>query len=185
MRDEESPPLTTAVYLISGIPGAGKTTVARALAKQLPRAAHIEGDAIQNLIVSGGLHPQEEPRAEAQRQLCLRTRNVSLLADSFFEHGVTPVVDDVVAYEDRLQQYKTCIRSRPLVMVVLAPPLEICLARDSARVEKHVGHIWGHLDAVMRRELVDVGLWLDSSGLTPKQTVDSILKRAQEGVIAG
>lgn len=36
----------------------------------------------------------------------------------------------------------------------------------------------------MRREPVGVGLWLDSSGLTPKQTVDVILERALEGVIA-
>ncbi|MBA2463263.1 MAG: AAA family ATPase [Actinobacteria bacterium] len=42
------------VVLISGVPGAGKTTVARLLAQRLPLAAHIEADEIQNLIVSGG-----------------------------------------------------------------------------------------------------------------------------------
>ena len=38
------------VFLISGIPGAGKTTVARLLASQFPLGAHIEADEIQNLI---------------------------------------------------------------------------------------------------------------------------------------
>ena len=59
------------VYLVGGPVGAGKTTVARRLAERLSFAAHIETDRIQDLIVSGGLHHQEEPKEEAERQLSL------------------------------------------------------------------------------------------------------------------
>jgi predicted kinase len=52
-------------FLITGIPGAGKTTVARLLAGQLERAAHIEADRLQEWIVSGGLCPDQEPRRGA------------------------------------------------------------------------------------------------------------------------
>ena len=41
------------IWIICGNSCAGKTTTARLLAQRLPRAAHIEGDEMQRLIVSG------------------------------------------------------------------------------------------------------------------------------------
>ena len=60
--------------LVTGIPGSGKTTVARTLARRLTRAAHIEVDVLQAMIVAGGLWPDQSPREEAMRQLALRAR---------------------------------------------------------------------------------------------------------------
>jgi adenylate kinase family enzyme len=169
--------------LLTGIPGAGKTTVARLVAKQFPLGAHIEADEIQNLIVSGGLHPQEEPREEALRQLRLRTRNVSLLADTFARAHIVPVIDDTVVERQRLENYLADLQTRPLRLVLLSPPLEIALARDKERVYKNVGHIWSHLDAVMREEMVGLGLWLDTSAQTPRQTMATIIAQLPETVV--
>jgi cytidylate kinase len=171
------------VIVISGPPGAGKTTVARRLAQRLPLAAHIEGDAIQNLIVSGGLHPQQEPRDEAERQLRLRTTNVSLLADSFAAAGIVPVIDDTVVDRARLGHYLADLRARPVRLVLLAPPLHVSLARDRDRGYKEVGHIWSHLDGVMRAELPGVGLWLDTAGQTPEETVAAIAARLHDALV--
>ncbi len=172
-------------FLISGVPGAGKTTVSRALAARFPRSAHIEGDVVgEQFIVNGLVPPQGPPEDQAQVQLLLRRRNMCALADSFAEAGFVPVIDDVVVAVSVLDRYLSGLRSRPLLFVQLAPGLEVIRARDADR-DKQVFDTWSHLDAKMRAEMRSFGLWLDTSLLTADQTVTQILDRADESVIAG
>lgn len=171
-------------FLISGVPGAGKTTVARLLAAQFPRACHIEGDLIHHhLIVSGGIAPHERPHEEAERQLRLRRRNICLLADSFAD-GFVPVIDDVVVSNSVMETYHEILTTRPLIFVQLAPTIEVIKERDAAR-HKQVFEIWSHLDTLMRDSMHRVGLWLDTSNMTVEETVDAILARETEGVAFG
>src|SRR5215204_1887840 len=78
------------VIVVSGMQGAGKSTVATALARRLPRAARIEPDALQAMIVSGGRWPEaREMSAAAAAQL--RLRHACLLARSFVAAGFCAV----------------------------------------------------------------------------------------------
>jgi chloramphenicol 3-O-phosphotransferase len=164
------------VLLITGIPGAGKTTVARALAARFDRGVHIEADVLQRMIVSGGEWPKPpKPSGEAGRQLRLRYRNAALLARSFYDHGFTAVIDDV-AIGERLEDYRADLEAVPSYLVVLAPSVDVVAKRDAGR-DKNVFDVWGYLDGVLRETMQGVGIWIDTSDMSVDDVVDAILRR--------
>jgi predicted kinase len=165
-----------AIILITGIPGAGKTTVARALAARFPRGVHIEGDALQNMIVSGKVWPEPPaPSGEAAEQLALRYRNGALLARSFFEAGFHVVLDDIVI-GPWLDIHREAFAGLPWHVIVLAPDIEAVKTRNAGR-DKDVFETWGYLDTALRAAMQDLGLWIDSTTQTVDETVDEILSR--------
>jgi predicted kinase len=173
------------VIIISGIPGSGKTTVARMLAARFARAAHIESDLVgERFIVSGMVPPQGPPQDEAAAQLRLRRTNICLLADSFANAGFVPVIDDVVVSPSVLEGYRRQLKTRPVLLVELLPSLEVVQARDSSR-DKHVFSLWGHLDTELRTSMPRVGLWIDTSTMTVEQTIDAIMASLDDALISG
>ncbi|MFE6701401.1 AAA family ATPase [Streptomyces sp. NPDC057718] len=166
-------PAAGAVLLI-GIPGSGKSTVAAALAARFAASAHIEVDALQELIVSGGRWPSPERDEEADRQILLRARNACLLADSFLAAGFLPVIDDVVVRRAHLDFYRATLTGGPLHRVILAPGAAKARERNLAR-DKTLTTGWSFLETAMRGELADEKIWIDSADLTVDETVDAVL----------
>ncbi|MEU6072729.1 AAA family ATPase [Micromonospora sp. NPDC047074] len=169
---------TPSVVLISGIMAAGKSTVAEALARRLPRAVHLRGDVFRRMVVSGREEMTAEPSEEAWRQLRLRYDLAASAADRYAAAGFTVVLQDVILGAD-LPAMVDRIRHRPLAVVLLAPRPEVVAAREKAREKKGYGN-WpvAALDADFRAQTPRIGLWLDTSAQTPARTVDEILARA-------
>jgi chloramphenicol 3-O-phosphotransferase len=167
-----------AVLLITGIQAAGKSTVAQLLAERLPRSVHVRGDLFRRMVINGRADMTPDPTDEALRQLRLRHRLTAEVSDGYFEAGFTVIAQDVIL-GGFLTEMTTMIRSRPLLVVVLAPAAATIAEREQAR-SKDAYDAWaiGQLDQVLRRETPRLGLWLDTSGQTAAQTVDEILARA-------
>lgn len=171
---------TPRLIVVSGIQGSGKTTVSGLLARQFERAVHIEADALQRMIVSGGSWAGDAapgtPTGAADKQLRLRLRNACLLARSFVEAGFDVVIDDLIIGE-RFGHLRSELAGTPFWLVILAPDLETVIARD-ARRQKSVGKEWSrYLNGELLRMRRDIGLWVDSSSQTPDETVAEIMAR--------
>ena len=162
--------------ILSGTPGAGKTTVARLLAGSLPRSAHIGGDDVSLMVASGAVGPVSEPRAEAERQLTLRAHNICSLANNFAAFGFYPVLDHVVPNRHVLNLMVGLLKPRPVLFVTLAPTLEVAAARAEA---EQVDYPFAALGEQMSDQLASVGWWFDTSALTPEQTATTIRSEAQ------
>lgn len=173
------------VIVIAGMPGAGKSTTAALLASRLPRAAHIEADQLQQMILGGGEWPDgsPEPSPEAARQLRLRLRNACLLARSFVDDGFTAVVDDIVI-GSRIDDLLEDLEGVPFSFVMLTPDYELVRQRWLA-IDSPFADRWAWIDEEIRERTRRLGLWLDSSELGPDEVVDAILERLDEAAVAG
>ena len=170
------------VFLVTGIQAAGKSTVAETLARRFELGVNVRGDVFRLMVVSGRAEPSPEETDEMRRQLDLRYRLGAATADTYFDAGFTVVVQDIVLGDD-LTTYIALIHSRPLMVVVLCPSVDVVAEREAARGKtayRPGGFTIEQLDRYLRAQTPRVGLWLDNSAQTPDETVDEILARRDE-----
>jgi predicted kinase len=170
-----------AIWLISGAPGAGKTTISEALCRAFPLAVHIPVDDIRDWVRSGFSSPVEWD-AETTRQFVLARRGAARIAADYLDAGFVVIIDDVIRESD-LDQYTDYFGDADLRKVLLNPSLETVLARNASPRGKDFDP--GVLEAacrglhpLLRTENTTEQGWIvvDSTTLDVPETVDVILR---------
>lgn len=173
------------MWLITGAQASGKSTVADLLAQRFARGVHVRGGQFYRWAVSGWTHVDDNDEAEARRLLDLRYRLSATVADEYAAAGFTTIVQDNI-YGPDVERWLDSVRARPLHLVVLRPRVPIVEARDAARrrATGKVAYRGAFTPSVNDVHVAgtrrDLGLWLDTSELTPFETVDELVRRAGE-----
>ncbi len=117
------------VVILTGPPGAGKSTVAGALARSFAQGVHLHTDDFWHYIVSGAIPPYD-PTSAAQNQTVM-----DVIAGATFTYaagGFTTVLDGIVG-PWMLHHFRDRISDIAFHYVVLRPDREVALARAQGR----------------------------------------------------
>jgi predicted kinase len=172
---------TGTVLVLSGPPGAGKTTVARLLTAATSPSVHLRTDDFWAFIVRGAIPPY---LSGARRQNEVVMAVLATAAAGYAGGGYCVVVDGVVG-PWFIEAFRGAAQAAavPLHYVVLRPDEDSTLARAVARGNGALTEPEPVLD--MHRQFRDLGGYerhaIDSTSLDPAATADTISRRRAAG----
>lgn len=170
------------IFVLLGAPGAGKTTISRALLARFALAYHVEVDRLREGVVSGIAHPVPEWTEETTRQFELAEQAAADLAVRYHDAGFAVAIDHLHNPASIERNLVARLGNRPVYRIGLVPRLEVCLERNRARTNKEFDTAF--LEPAIRGVYKDMeamrdqqGEWryIDSSDLDVEATVDRIL----------
>ena len=115
------------VVLFNGPPGAGKTTVGRALAALVPNGACIHGDCLKAFVVT---------RVEGAVESGLGYKNGAVVAATFVAAGYDLVVFEYVFERpEAVSRFLAAFHApAPVYLFTLWAPLDVVVAREQGRL---------------------------------------------------
>lgn len=172
------------IFILTGTPASGKTTVSKALLQQFSRGAHIPVDNLRGMVVSGLSNPIGSWDDETDRQFRLARDSAALIAKTYALGGFAVVIDDVIFPDAVAFHYDNLLTSFEVHKVMLRPTVATAVNRnkkrqldiDPAQLEKIIEPIYEHFATFDLDTLAQEGwIILDSSHDTVQETVAKIL----------
>ena len=122
-----------AIFFITGAPGVGKSTVARALAQHFERSILFDIDYFRSLVVKGLRQPTSGWDEETAAQFRLAHEAIGKVAKTYSEAGFA-VIAEHCSFPDNVGTFLE--QAGPAVVVCLKSDMETNLARNLMRTNK-------------------------------------------------
>ena len=178
---------TAPIFMITGTPGSGKSSVAVALMRRFPFGLHLPVDDLRELVVSGIAHPVPAWTAETERQFRLARQSAAQTARLYADAGFAVAIDDVISIGDARELFAGPLSGYAVHAFLIRPSLEIALERnarrtnkqfDTAVLEQTIASLYRSMDP---RAYSAAG-WhiVDSSRLSLDETVDRVLDISEQ-----
>jgi len=167
--------IATSIILLTGPPGAGKTTIAEALSHTFSRSAHVPVDFFRKMIKAGYASPHQWNQ-EVEHQYRLARTNAARTAKHLAYVGFTAIIDDIVR-QQWVEEWQDNLQGVPLHLVLLLPALAVAHQRNRLRAIWTVDpDVLTALHELLSVENTKEDGWfvIDNTHLTVQETVDAI-----------
>lgn len=169
------------IYLITGAPAVGKSTLAEALIRRFPNGLHIPVDDLR-LWVKSGLADSVPWTVETERQFQIAEEAACRVARTYAAHGFAVVIDHCRNLERLDQVVSRHLEGCQVARICLVTDLQTNLERNRARRNKDfdpevLAETIAFLSPRFREDRREGWFVLDNTNAEAESCVDAILNR--------
>lgn len=161
------------VVILTGPPGAGKSTINEILASKIKNSAIVSSDTLRHFIKNGKANRGD---IDWEHQLAMGVENSIILAKNFYKHGFNVFMNDILCNREKFDQYYNSLKDCNVKIFLLLPNKEVVAKRDLERGEwamkERAMYLYDKFVDFLKKETRF--FIIDSSAQTPEETAKII-----------